>query len=758
MEVDLPCTNMYTGSKSPPTSSSRINPATPSSRTVVAEKSAILRRLQGLPESVQDDNDTVMSSATTSSRKSWWGRRSGAGVVRGGNASSAASVNASMRNTKKSKPEKQKVEAGKGFRSRFRLQGAHSSRDPASSTKTNKKKAPQVDSDQLVMDFFDVQSIVSEPHFAPFVKSARTRDPTETHSVTSQRSIGSFFMRFRERNNREEAILATEITADHDEEDEVDDDITLASGLLSNSGSYGFIRDEDYSDGDFSAFVQPEPKSGQHDSSLPKDPKASRLGHLFGRKKRFRRPRRGSGDSSASSVTDGNGSLANGAVATTSTNALRSTKGRNSMHSGGTDSPTESEDLEIEEEELEKLLEISNHIASNSNRENVARPIPVSEKRLTAFLAAAEAASTRPSVSNTIANYEIAPPPVLSNKQESNQAKDGVKFAKSARKAAKEALSAAKEAKAAKEAVNFANDDVFMPIIEEIEEDAEDISSQILCKQTPDRWSPSPTPDVNSGSYAPKRPHRRIPEGDVGANKNKDWRAQVFSHVTCSNDVHCDGVEEEKSTESSSFMPDEDDDSESVFSLLSGLMATWVAEQAQEEFKQDGIVPFLQLRSCLKQGGPIDNARLCYRVSFAKIEIREYERTVGDNPACGSGPPITIGWGYVPGVEANIEEYEATRVPRTKKQYYLPPAKRIHLLTQEWQCTEEQIRKARREATYIQYCREKTAFSKADKEAAFLRKAQRRQPITNNASWPTSDTKRAVSAPQSPVLPGMSLV
>jgi hypothetical protein len=28
-------------------------------------------------------------------------------------------------------------------------------------------------------------------------------------------------------------------------------------------------------------------------------------------------------------------------------------------------------------------------------------------------------------------------------------------------------------------------------------------------------------------------------------------------------------------------------------------------------------------------------------ITFHRIEIREYERTVGDNPSCSSGPPIT---------------------------------------------------------------------------------------------------------------------
>jgi hypothetical protein len=35
------------------------------------------------------------------------------------------------------------------------------------------------------------------------------------------------------------------------------------------------------------------------------------------------------------------------------------------------------------------------------------------------------------------------------------------------------------------------------------------------------------------------------------------------------------------------------------------------------------------------------NNTLKRRISFKHIEIREYNRTIGDNPSCSSGPPVT---------------------------------------------------------------------------------------------------------------------
>ena len=50
-------------------------------------------------------------------------------------------------------------------------------------------------------------------------------------------------------------------------------------------------------------------------------------------------------------------------------------------------------------------------------------------------------------------------------------------------------------------------------------------------------------------------------------------------------------------------------------------------------------------------------------VAFARVEIRYYERILGDNPSCTAGPPMSIGWRYDPSqtVVFGVDEYEMAR-------------------------------------------------------------------------------------------------
>mmetsp|Transcript_11376 Transcript_11376/g.17605 ORF Transcript_11376/g.17605 Transcript_11376/m.17605 type:complete len:919 (-) Transcript_11376:104-2860(-) len=56
------------------------------------------------------------------------------------------------------------------------------------------------------------------------------------------------------------------------------------------------------------------------------------------------------------------------------------------------------------------------------------------------------------------------------------------------------------------------------------------------------------------------------------------------------------------------------------------------------------------------------------RVAFSSVEIREYGITLGDNPCCSNGPPITLDWDYTAHESADLDLYECTRAPRRRRQ------------------------------------------------------------------------------------------
>ncbi|KAL7536407.1 hypothetical protein ACHAXR_007143 [Thalassiosira sp. AJA248-18] len=69
-------------------------------------------------------------------------------------------------------------------------------------------------------------------------------------------------------------------------------------------------------------------------------------------------------------------------------------------------------------------------------------------------------------------------------------------------------------------------------------------------------------------------------------------------------------------------------------------------------------------------------------VSFANINIREYERVLGDNPSVTSGPPLSIGWRYAPEpISMRIDDYEDGKgEPRSSSEYLVPKTVRENML------------------------------------------------------------------------------
>mmetsp|Transcript_33470 Transcript_33470/g.48474 ORF Transcript_33470/g.48474 Transcript_33470/m.48474 type:complete len:228 (-) Transcript_33470:103-786(-) len=96
------------------------------------------------------------------------------------------------------------------------------------------------------------------------------------------------------------------------------------------------------------------------------------------------------------------------------------------------------------------------------------------------------------------------------------------------------------------------------------------------------------------------------------------------------------------------------------------------------------------------------------RVSFDRIEVREYPVRLGDHPDCSSGPPITIGWDHVRERTCSVDEYETDRLPRKclsqLKLSYFERKSRLRSVA----CSDKDIRDAITQVQQVQMEREES--------------------------------------------------
>lgn len=91
-------------------------------------------------------------------------------------------------------------------------------------------------------------------------------------------------------------------------------------------------------------------------------------------------------------------------------------------------------------------------------------------------------------------------------------------------------------------------------------------------------------------------------------------------------------------------------------------------------------------------------------VQFSTIKIREYDRIIGDNPACSSGPPMTFDWSYTQKPPISVNEYETSRQPRRRKKrqhLYLAFTTRRNIMGLHFGATEEEMDKAEKKIKVI---------------------------------------------------------
>lgn len=94
-------------------------------------------------------------------------------------------------------------------------------------------------------------------------------------------------------------------------------------------------------------------------------------------------------------------------------------------------------------------------------------------------------------------------------------------------------------------------------------------------------------------------------------------------------------------------------------------------------------------------------------VHFGSITLRHYEITLGDNPSCEAGPPLTLDWNYYEEEEQpTVDAFEIIRQPDRRNSAFLklrPSAKKSILLSKgitkaEIRSAMSEIRQQRRRA------------------------------------------------------------
>mmetsp|Transcript_30524 Transcript_30524/g.46238 ORF Transcript_30524/g.46238 Transcript_30524/m.46238 type:complete len:164 (-) Transcript_30524:159-650(-) len=97
--------------------------------------------------------------------------------------------------------------------------------------------------------------------------------------------------------------------------------------------------------------------------------------------------------------------------------------------------------------------------------------------------------------------------------------------------------------------------------------------------------------------------------------------------------------------------------------------------------------------------------RKSIRVTFDTVDVREYERTVGDHPETKIGPPIALGWGYVEGKSVPLDQFELQK--RRKGIRRMTSVARRNIL-QLFGVPDDEILQAENDVQKIQKSRERT--------------------------------------------------
>jgi len=82
-------------------------------------------------------------------------------------------------------------------------------------------------------------------------------------------------------------------------------------------------------------------------------------------------------------------------------------------------------------------------------------------------------------------------------------------------------------------------------------------------------------------------------------------------------------------------------------------------------------------------------------VSFSQVEIRKYGLTLGDNPCCSYGPPVSLSWVCYSEDKIDLDSYELNRGPRrTLRELFMNYYERKNILRFDAGYSETEIKLA----------------------------------------------------------------
>lgn len=95
---------------------------------------------------------------------------------------------------------------------------------------------------------------------------------------------------------------------------------------------------------------------------------------------------------------------------------------------------------------------------------------------------------------------------------------------------------------------------------------------------------------------------------------------------------------------------------------------------------------------------------------FGTVTIRRYEQTLGDNPACSLGPPLTLDWTFQQDDHTpTVDDYEANIHRRQRQEMMLSYYQRQDILSEKG-FTKAQMLTAERQVAKIQWQRTTSQF------------------------------------------------